>query len=238
MPRMGGFELSFYLPFDRACVYDELLVHPRRRYPLGASPNVAFSILRPGYDPDNEVRPLARRWPPARQPQPHLDDGGARARGRAAQLSVGCVRQVSFAAPFFGETVSELTVAARGAPEGEEGRSEVVWRQLDSATRLNLLGDGRHLPEFGVQLEDGPHGTLVTLRYNFARAEMQGPLCFLVGCMPSLLKWHLHASIASVWHLEMCRRGHVPCKRPFRQMSADVSLEESIRSKARTPRER
>ena len=56
MPRMGGFELSFLLPFDRLAIYDELLVHPAIRHPLGASPNVAFAVLRPGYDPNNEVR--------------------------------------------------------------------------------------------------------------------------------------------------------------------------------------
>ena len=150
-------------------------------------------------------------------------------------MSAGCVRQVMFAEPFFGETISELTVADRGE-SSVEGRSVVVWRQLHSATRLNLLGDGRHSPEFGVQLEGGSDGTLVTMRYNFARAEMKGPLCFLVGCMPSLLKWHLHASIASVWHMEMVRRGHVPLKRPFRRMGRDESEEEQIKLRARQPR--
>ena len=57
-------------------------------------------------------------------------------------MSAGCVRQVQFAQPFFGETISELTVADRGAASGEDGRSEIVWRQLVSSTRLNLLGDG------------------------------------------------------------------------------------------------
>ena len=55
VPRMGGFELSFFLPFDRHELFDELVCHPRTRHPLGASPNVAFTILRPGYDPSNEV---------------------------------------------------------------------------------------------------------------------------------------------------------------------------------------
>ena len=152
------------------------------------------------------------------------------------QISAGLVRKVSFAAPFFGETVSELTVAERGSADADSGRSEVVWRQLHSSTRLNLLGDRGHLPEFGVVLEGGPQGALVTLRYNFARAEMSGPLCFLVGCMPSLLKWHLHASIANVWHIEMVRRGYIPLKRPFLQMRSDLDEEESIRQAARTPR--
>ena len=93
-------------------------------------------------------------------------------------------------------------------PEAEEGISELVWRQLQSSTRLNLLGDGQHPPEFGVVLEGGPAGTLVTMRYNFARAQMDGPLCLLVGCMPALLRWHLHASISSVWHLEMVSAAH------------------------------
>ena len=56
MPSMGGFELSFLLPFDRLAIYDELVVHPRIRHPLGASPNVAFAMLRPGYNPSDEVR--------------------------------------------------------------------------------------------------------------------------------------------------------------------------------------
>ena len=144
---------------------------------------------------------------------------------------------MSFAAPFFGETVSELTVAERGGESKEGGRSVVVWRQLETSTRLNLLGDGQSLPEFGVELESGAQGSLVTLRYNFAKAEMSGPLCFLVGCMPSLLKWHLHASIASVWHIEMVRRGHVPLKRPFGDIRGDLDEEERIRQRARTPRQ-
>ena len=199
---MGGFELSFHLPFERRHVYDELVVHPRVRHPLGAAPNVAFTIMRPGYEPGDE-------------------------------MSAGCVRKVSFAAPFFGETVSELTVASRGEDGKEEGYSEVVWRQLKSETRLNLLGDGVHLPEFAVGLEGGPGGTLVTLRYNFARAEMSGPLCFIVGCLPSLLKWHLDASIQGVWHIEMVRRGYVPLRRPFRKVADDRSEEERIRLSAR-----
>ena len=46
-PDMGGFTLSFMIPFERTDVYDELLVDDN---PLGSSPNVAFTILRPGYD--------------------------------------------------------------------------------------------------------------------------------------------------------------------------------------------
>ena len=182
-PAMGGFELAFHLPFDRCSVYDELLIHPRRGHPLGASPNVAFSVIRPGYEAHEE-------------------------------MSVGCVRKVTFAQPFYGMTTSELAVASRGDPDAEEGISELVWRQLQSSTRLNLLGDGQHPPEFGVVLEGGPAGTLVTMRYNFARAQMDGPLCLLVGCMPALLRWHLHASISSVWHLEMVSAAHAP-RRPL-----------------------
>ena len=81
-PPMGGFELAFALPFDRCAVYDELLIHPRRGHPLGASPNVAFSVVRPGYDAHDE-------------------------------MSVGCVRRVTFAQPFYGETTSELAVASQ-----------------------------------------------------------------------------------------------------------------------------
>ena len=61
-------------------------------------------------------------------------------------------RSVTFAQPFYGMTTSELAVASRGDPEAEEGISELVWRQLQSSTRLNLLGDGQHPPEFGVVL--------------------------------------------------------------------------------------
>lgn len=46
-PDMGGFTLSFMIPFERTEVYDELLVDDN---PLGSSPNVAYTILRPGYD--------------------------------------------------------------------------------------------------------------------------------------------------------------------------------------------
>ena len=44
---MGGFTLSFMIPFERTDVYDELLVDDN---PLGSSPNVNFEIVRPGYD--------------------------------------------------------------------------------------------------------------------------------------------------------------------------------------------
>ena len=198
-PDMGGFSLSFMLPFERTAVYDELLIKDN---PLGSSPNVQFTILRPGY---------------------------------SSEMSAGCVRQASFVAPFFGETTSELTVAERG-PEDSYGKSHVVWRQLESSTRLNLL-DGRHLPEFGVVLEGGEMGTLVTMRYNFSRAEMQGPLCCLASCLPALLRWHLHASVGAVWHLEMVRRGYLPLKRPqFSRIIQDLSEEEQIRLRATLPK--
>lgn len=109
-------------------------------------------------------------------------------------MSAGCVRRVSFFAPFCGETTSELVVADRGSPAAD-GQSRVVWRQLESSTRLNLLGetlaDGEAFPEFGVALEGGPGGTLVTMTYNFARVDLRGPLFFLASCMPALLRWHL-----------------------------------------------
>ena len=117
-------------------------------------------------------------------------------------MSPGCVRRVEFAAPFYGETTSELMVCDRG-PDRGDGVSQIIWRQLESSTRLNLLGHRGYYPEFGVVLEGGPGGTLVTMRYNFAKADMKGPLCFLPKCMPDLLKWHLHGSIGSVWHMEM-----------------------------------
>ena len=117
-------------------------------------------------------------------------------------MSPGCVRRVEFAAPFYGETTSELMVCDRG-PDRGDGVSQIIWRQLESSTRLNLLGHRGYFPEFGVVLEGGPGGTLVTMRYNFAKADMKGPLCFLAKCMPDLLKWHLHGSIGSVWHMEM-----------------------------------
>lgn len=206
MPPMGGcFDLSFFLAFEPRHIYNELVVHPRSRHPLGAAPNVAFAILRPGYDPKNEVSP-------------------------------GCVRKVSFASPFFGETVSELTVSNPGSASKEGDVCEVVWRQLSSSTRLNLLGDGVNLPEFGVRLEGGASGTLVTMTYNFARAELSGPLCCIASCMSSVLKWHMNGSIAGVWHIEMVRRGYVPLRR-FRMLKSDVSEEEQIRERARTPRE-
>jgi hypothetical protein len=109
---------------------------------------------------------------------------------------------VSFAAPFYGETTSELTIAERGPPT-RIGRSRVVWRQLETSTRLNLLGDEERgvFPEFGVEMEGSAVGTLVTMTYNFARIEMRGPLCFLGSCLPSLLQWHLHSSIGAVWHV-------------------------------------
>ena len=45
-PDMGGFTLSFMIPFERTSVFDELLVADN---PLGSAPNVAFTVLAPGY---------------------------------------------------------------------------------------------------------------------------------------------------------------------------------------------
>lgn len=92
----------------------------------------------------------------------------------ADPMSPGCVRRVEFGAPFNGETVSELTVAERGP--NESGSSSIKWRQLESSTKLNLLGNPAEgdYPEFTVTLEGGPQGTLVKLIYNFARVRRRG----------------------------------------------------------------
>ena len=44
-PDMGGFTISFFLPFVADDLYNELL----SEFPLGSSPNVTFTILRSGY---------------------------------------------------------------------------------------------------------------------------------------------------------------------------------------------
>ena len=198
---MGGFSISFMVPFERTAVYDELLVPDD---PLGSSPHVDFEILRAGY---------------------------------TQEMSAGCVRKATFVAPFYGETTSELTMAERGPHQGY-GKSYIVWRQLESQTRLNLTGDAHNYPEFGVILEGGEDGTLVTMRYNFKRIDLRGPLCCIASCMPSLLRWHLHASVGSVWHLEMVRRGYMPLKRPnFSHIIRDLSVEEQIRLRATLPKD-
>jgi len=193
-PHMGGFSVTFHLPFTREDVFEQLLV---KETPLGSSPNCTFTIMRKGYTDGVEVSP-------------------------------GCVRKVTFAAPFFGETVSELTVA-----ETYGEKSRIVWRQLTSSTRLNLLGRDGIPPEYIVELEGGVGGTLVTLRYNFYKADMKGPLFFLVNCMPSLLQYHLYSSIVDVWYMEMVHRGYPPEKKPvFTDLSANMSEEKRIRLKA------
>ena len=81
--------------------------------------------------------------------------------------------------------------------------------------------------------EGDAEGTLVTMTYNFASVNMAGPLFCLINCMPSLLKYHLHSSIVSVWHMEMVRREHVPQKRPaFGNLKGDRSEEDDIRRNA------
>jgi hypothetical protein len=45
----AGFDLCFFIPFDRTEVYDELLTTAPHG-PLGSSPNVEFTILRPGFE--------------------------------------------------------------------------------------------------------------------------------------------------------------------------------------------
>ena len=175
--------------------------------PLGSSPSAIFEILRPGFT-------------------------------EGVTISPGCVRMVTFSAPFFGSTVSELTVADSGPTDGM-GTSKVKWRQLESSTRLNLQGRDDHAPEFAIELEGGAEfGTLVTLTYNFATAEMHGPLsCFSWGCMPQLLRYHLHSSIVSVWHMEMVRRCYVPIRKPtFTALSADRTEEDAIRAAAAAPK--
>jgi len=195
-PKLGGFDLSFYLPFSRQELYSELLVADN---PLGSSPNVTFEILRAGY---------------------------------SGEISPGCVRRCTFAAPFFGTTTSEMTLAEPGPATGS-GKSAIKWRQLESSTRMNLEGRDGIPPEFLVELEGGAEGTLVTMTYNFAKVSMNGPLFCLLNCMPSLLKYHLHSSITSVWHMEMVRRNHVPKKKPvFANLKGDQTEENAIRTQA------
>ena len=197
-PELGGFVVQFSIPFSRTDVYKELLV---AEGPLGSSPNVTFTIRRPG---------IAGGQP----------------------ISPGCVRAVEFGAPFHGTTVSELTVAEKGTENGP-GFSAVKWRQLESTTRLNLLGDGTHLPEFTVTLEGSKSGTLVKLYYNFSKVDMKGPLFCFSSCMPNLLKWHLTSTISNVWHMEMVRRGYIPEKKPvFGNITADKSEEAEIKARA------
>merc|ERR1712185_278325 len=111
---MGGFTISFFLPFAADDLYNELL----SEHPLGSSPHVTFTIMRSGYS--------------------------------GTAISPGCVRKVTFAAPYFGETISELTKAEKGAAGS---KSTIVWRQLSSSTRLNLLGRDGIPPEYIVELE-------------------------------------------------------------------------------------
>lgn len=56
MPDMGGFTLAFMIPFERCDVYDELLIKDN---PIGASPNMTFTELRPGYF-DQDIDPQWR----------------------------------------------------------------------------------------------------------------------------------------------------------------------------------
>ena len=209
MPPMGAcFTISFMLPFERADVFEQLLGSPSTNVPpLGSSSLVEFTLMRPGYDKRDE-------------------------------MSAGCVRRAAFAAPAYGEVISELTVAERGDPnDAEGGVSELVWRQLSSSTNLNLVGDGHYLPEFGVTLEGNPGGTVCTLRYNFAKAEMGGPLCCLGCMMPTLLKWNLQSSIDSVWYKDMISRGYQAVRRPFVHRTRDLDEERQIRERALTPRQ-
>jgi hypothetical protein len=45
-PLMGGFDVTFFLPFARQEVYRELMVQDN---PLGTAPDLTTSLLRPGY---------------------------------------------------------------------------------------------------------------------------------------------------------------------------------------------
>ena len=64
----------------------------------------------------------------------------------------------------------------------------LIWMGLPCLVGLALFG--------WRQLEGGPGGTLVTLTYNFAHADMKGPLCVFTSCLPAILKWQLHTAIA------------------------------------------
>jgi len=194
VPPMGGFSLSYHLPFAREDLFNELMVADA---PLGSSPDCTFSIMRNGFTEGVVVSP-------------------------------GCVRKVTFASPYFGETISQLSIADRGAPGGA---SRIVWQQLQSTTRLNLLGRDGIPPEYKVELEEGMGGTLVKMSYNFYKADMKGPLFFLVNCMPSLLQYHLHSQIATVWAGEMVRRGYQPLAKPaFKNLSGNKHEEDLIRN--------
>lgn len=107
-------------------------------------------------------------------------------------MSPGCVRKVAFAAPFYGETISELSVADPG-DDGQVGVSRIVWRQLSTSTRLRLFGrDNVNLPEFGILLEGDIGGTLLTLTYKCARA----PHC--CASPPKLASSTLHAPVCAL----------------------------------------
>ena len=59
-PKLGGFDLSFFLPFSRQELYSELLVADN---PLGSSPNVTFEILRAGYSGEVSTPPRRQQHP-------------------------------------------------------------------------------------------------------------------------------------------------------------------------------
>jgi len=151
-----------------------------------------------------------------------------------SSVSRGYVRRVTFDEPFSGSTVSELVTL-----EELSNGWFLKWRQLQSTTRLNLIGDGDEFPEFSITLvNNSGDSTTATLDYNFKKVSLSGPLCCFACIMPKLLEWHLTKTIHLVWANEMASRGYQQTEKgKFTAVSQDKELEEAIKARAKAASE-
>lgn len=198
---MGGFAVSFDVPFSAADVFKELL---HEEHQLGINTErVTFETVKKG-------------------------DGPVEING----LAIGYVRRTIFGEPFSGTTVSEIT-----ALEDSEDQKLITWTQLESDTKMQLIGTPAAPPRTTIALTASPKGTNVSITYEFDKVKIVGALCCLAPAMPSLLKWHMGQTIEDIWTYEMSSgRGYdsveVGGKKLFRQQQADISEEKLIKERA------
>lgn len=195
------------------------------------------SFLLP-FKREDIYKELARRDKPLGLTSPYvtvqITEGGPAGASVGVGLEIGYVRHTQFSEPFAGHTTSELI----GLTPGYELR----WRQLDSDTRFNLVGDeaeGRE-PSCTIKLTDNATGgTEVTMAYAFASIEAKGGCWFLAGpFLPLLLRRQLMQNAQEGWKADMLERGYaielsdVKASRGLLQRRRDQSEEAAMKAAA------
>ena len=193
-----GFNITFILPFKRDDLWKELMGD--RMVGSEAEDEISYTIIRPGDDDDNPVRPCDACRPASRARRVRWGCGAlvrraprlARARALACcarvalsltaprlvttlQVSVGCVREAKYGSPVHGFTVSELLELK--AP------SYVKWATLLQAdTVIEYVGRSDETPpSMAIALKEQKRskahpegGTMITIKYDYSEVRRRG----------------------------------------------------------------